>query len=101
MGKMEEWLTCSSRQIKVRNLRAMNKYLKVICIETLIVTVCMGILYLCKRLTCTCPVDAPRCAFRDDLFMCSIQWIIIEIVLIPMSLVITMIVSFIMSKYKK
>ena len=79
----------------------MNKYLKVILIETIIVTIYVVSLYFYRTSTSSCVTDGPRCAFNDDLFMCSMIWVVIEIILIPISLLLTKVISIFIDIYSK
>ena len=78
----------------------MSKYLKVVLIVTIIVTIYVVSLYFYRTSTNSVP-DAPRCAFSDDLFMCSMIWIVIEIILIPISLLLTKAISILIDIYGK
>ena len=78
----------------------MSKYLKVVLIVTIIVTIYVISLYFYRTSTNSVP-DGPRCAFSDDLFMCSMIWVVIEIILIPISLLLTKVISIFIDIYGK
>lgn len=78
----------------------MSKYIKVILIETIIVTIYVVSLYFYRTSTCSC-TTGPHCAFSDDLFMCSMIWVVIEIILIPISLLLTKAKSIFIDIYGK
>lgn len=79
----------------------MSKYLKVVLIVTIIVTIYVVSLYFYRTSTSSCVTDGPRCAFSDDLFMCSMIWVVIEIILIPISLLLTKAISIFIDIYGK
>lgn len=77
----------------------MKKYLIVFLIETIIVTIYVVSLYVNNVSADSIPEDGPRCAFSDHKFMCTMVWIFLQLILVPLSLVLTKAISMLMNMY--